>query len=307
MIRPTMFDAFINTMSKQHVAKQAARKIVNAANKNANDLETFAQTLIKDAHANVGHSTRIKEVDSTAKKIQRYLTEDFDTYNNKREEVLTMILGEKGVGSIVGDLGGIRFWGKDSELKKIYDTTIKYAKEKKDFAVTSFENYYGKGVNPYATKPTLGEVAKLKYKNIFGNIKNTIVTTAEKKAGYTRDNFNAFFKGLNIEGQVGGQYTTFWGDVEHLLYDLRQGKSIDFSHYTPEQTKIAKEIIKDYKALLQNNKMHKAFMKNYLSKVWGSLRNSELQNLDIPVFPEFLAGYAPSLRAENIMKLAKIN
>lgn len=78
------------------------------------------------------------------------------------------------------------------------------------------------------------------------------------------------------------------------------------SKLTDEQKIIAKSIINDYKALTANNKQHEVFNKEYLSKIWGSLRKSEIKGLDNPELPAFPQGFPDTLRAENIMKLAHV-
>ena len=139
MIKPTMFDAFVNTMKKSHIAKQSAKKAVAHAQQNAAKLEQTAQDILTKSGADAKVSCRVKSVDSTASKQIRYL-KDFDTYENKRNDVLNIILGS-GMREIIGDSYGMRFIynaektkGKDT-AKLIYDTMLDYAKNKKDFSI----------------------------------------------------------------------------------------------------------------------------------------------------------------------------
>ena len=291
MIKPTMFDAFVNTMKKSHIAKQSARKAVAHAQQNAAKLEQTAQDILTKSGADAKVSFRVKSVDSTASKQIRYL-KDFDTYENKRNDVLNIILGS-GMGEIIGDSYGMRFIynaektkGKDT-AKLIYDTMLDYAKNKKDFSVSVMENYFGNGIKPYADNSVMQNFAKLTYKNPRGQVCHTASVNAQKKSGYTRTNTNANIFGVNTEIQGGG-------------------KSPDLSKLTDEQKIIAKSIINDYKALTANNKQHEVFNKEYLSKIWGSLRKSEIKGLDNPELPAFPQGFPDTLRAENIMKLAHV-
>ena len=168
------------------------------------------------------------------------------------------------------------------------------------------ENYFGNGIKPYADNSVMQNFAKLTYKNPRGQVCHTASVNAPKKSGYTRTNTNANIFGVNTEIQGGGKLTTLWGDVEHFLYDVRMGKKPDLSKLTDEQKIIAKSIINDYKALTANNKQHEVFNKEYLSKIWGSLRKSEIKGLDNPELPAFPQGFPDTLRAENIMKLAHV-
>ncbi|GEM_PF-1802298 len=310
MIKPTMFDAFVNTMKKSHIAKQSAKKAVAHAQQNAAKLEQTAHDILTKSGADAKVSCRVKSVDSTASKQIRYL-KDFDTYENKRNDVLNIILCS-GMREIIGDSYGMRFIynaektkGKDT-AKLIYDTMLDYAKNKKDFSVSVMENYFGNGIKPYADNSVMQNFAKLTYKNPRGQVCHTASVNAPKKSGYTRTNTNANIFGVNTEIQGGGKLTTLWGDVEHFLYDVRMGKKPDLSKLTDEQKIIAKSIINDYKALTANNKQHEVFNKEYLSKIWGSLRKSEIKGLDNPELPAFPQGFPDTLRAENIMKLAHV-
>ena len=89
----------------------------------------------------------------------------------------------------------------------------------------------------------MDEFAKRQYKTIRGRVKETVAADALKPSGYTRDNINARINGVNTEIQVGGKFTTKWGDAEHFLYDIRQGKKLDLSELTPEQIKIVKKYV----------------------------------------------------------------
>ena len=51
MIKPTMFDAFVNTMKKSHIAKQSAKKAVAHAQQNAAKLEQTAHDILTKSFA----------------------------------------------------------------------------------------------------------------------------------------------------------------------------------------------------------------------------------------------------------------
>lgn len=302
MIKPTMFDAFVNTMKKSHIARQSARKIVAQTQLEAPKLEAAANDILVKSGIDATVSCRVKGINSTAAKQTRYL-EDFDTYQNHREEIMDIILG-KGMSELIGDSYGIRYTTNTPNANKLFESILDCAKHKKNFFVSSMENYHGKGIKPYASDELVNEFANLTYKNSRGIEKQTISTDALKKTGYTRANINGKIHGVNAETQIGGKFTNLWGDVEHFLYDVRMGKKIDLSKLTPEQKIIALEIEKDYSKLFRNKKSHQVFLDDYLNKIWDTLRASEVEGLSVPKLPDFPKGYSETLRADNIMKLA---
>lgn len=330
----TMFDAFVVTMSKnaQKNAKAIVREteqkagifsnsklntpeVIAKAKNNPDSLVAIAEELLASSKADAVISYRVKGVNSTADKIKK----KFDifknsSYENEQDKIKEIILGN-GVREIVGDSFGMRFILNSEKTGKMNNSTRVYRAmaEKhtpngntKGFSLTSFEDYYGKGVEPYSSKPVRDSFAHLKYISSQGTEKNTLVAFTKKPSGYTRTNTDALINGVKTEIQIGGKHTTKWGDVEHVLYDTRQGKRIDLSHYTDEQKQLANEIIREYKKLLGQPADVQAPYNKYLNEVWGNLRAAEQQNLSIPVLSGFPEGLPDVLRAENIMKLAHV-
>ena len=299
-----MFDAFVNTMMKPHIARNCARKINAQTKAKAQQLENFAKDILAESKVDASVSCRVKSVDSTASKLMKNIR-NFDSYENKREEILDIFLG-KGMGEIVGDSFGIRFTANTPDTSNFFHTIFTKAKSGKDFYVTGIENYHGAGIRPYADNGIMDNFAKLNYRTSRGIVKETTATNALKPSGYTRDNINGIINGVNTEIQIGGKHTTKWGDAEHWLYDIRQGKKADLSKLTKEQKKIALQLEREYSALLSRPKAHKYFVDNYLNKIWAYMRNSEIKGLEIPEFPSFPKGYPSVLKAENIIKLAHV-
>lgn len=297
----TMFDAFVHTMSKPHIAKQSARKIVADIQKNAGYTKRTANEILKKSGIEADVSCRVKSVDSTAAKQIRYL-KDFDTYEHSREQIQDIILG-KGMCEIIGDSYGIRYTLKSGNSENLFNAIANKSTSRADFFVKSIEDYHGKGIAPYAGKNILDKYASLTFKDSRGVVRKTTAIFAEKNSGYTRDNINATINGTNTEIQVGGKFTNPWGDAEHYLYDIRMGKPLDLSKLSTEQRQIALELQREYTKLLQNKKSNEFFTKNYLNKIWEYLRNSEIKGLEIPELPPFPAGYSDVLRADNILKL----
>lgn len=303
LIKPTMFDAFVNTMSKSHIARKSARKIVSESASHKAELENVAKEILTSSGVDAKYKVRMKDLDSTAKKITRYLQNDFDTYANKREEIMSIILGKKGIGEIIGDTGGIRFTAEHGDIDKIFSALLNRAKKDKKFAVEVFENYFGKGINPYASQGTVDDFAKLTYKNALGKTKHTAAVNAEKKTGYTRVNIGSQVDDVNTEIQVGGKFTNPWGDKEHPRYDWSIGKNPDMSKVVPEDLPVLEQYGAEYKKLLPNSKKHKQYMKEYMTKIWGALKQSEEKGLSVPEYPAFPSGFPDILKAETLMNV----
>ena len=297
--RPTMFDAFCKTM-QSHAAKESAKKLVAQAELVLPQFEKAAQDMLSRSGANAKVSCRAKSVTSTANKIQKNFR-NFKNYNEAREQIQDVILGD-GIKNMVGDSLGMRFTLNTPHSDRIYENIIK--QRSKNFQINYFEDYFGTGVQPYASNTIKDKFAKLQYIAPDGSKANTIVTSTEKPFGYTRTNINGTFAGINTEIQVGGKYTNRWGDAEHVLYDMRQGKTLDFSHYTKAQIKLAQQIQKAYEKVLINPALNAEYTNNYLNKIWGVLVDAERQCLCKPVFPPLPKGIPDILSAKNILKLA---
>ena len=67
-----MFDAFVNSLSKPHTVKRAAKKIAAELTKEKQQqIETTAHQILKEAGVNVDVSVRFKSLDSTEKKASK--------------------------------------------------------------------------------------------------------------------------------------------------------------------------------------------------------------------------------------------
>lgn len=309
----TLFDAYCKTMSKPEVANQHAARIVEDITQQSKELEKIANKILSDSGIDAKLSARVKGVDSTASKIKKkFAVFQKKGYESVKEQIYDIMFG-KGTREVVGDSYGFRYilnsektLGRESSLK-LYDSILEYQKSNpKNFTLTSFEDYYGKGIKPYGNTEIRDKFALLDYKTPSGKVKETIAAFTEKPAGYTRTNINARINGVNTEIQVGGVHTTKWGDIEHILYDMRQGKPLDMSKYTPEQKELAKKIQNAYAEVLERKNSNTAdeFSKKYLNKLWDSFRQAEVKNLAEPIYPQFPQGYPEILKVENLLKLA---
>lgn len=295
----TMFDAFCATMQKSSIAKRAAKESVRITEQSASQLEAKANEILKNSGANGVVTYRVKSIDSGASKIQKEFRGFAKKgYDSSKEQIHEIILGN-GPRELICDAYGMRFATNDTA--KIYNEMLR--QHNKNFQFTCFEDYFGKGLKPYAGENVANKFKNLTYKNSYGEMRNTIGVTAEKSSGYTRTNSNAIINGVKAEIQVGGQHTIKWGDAEHLLYDARQGKPMDLSHVKKEYIDLAKRIEAAYKNLLINPKLNKIYTENYLNKIWGALIDAETKGLATPIYPPLPKGIPALLSAENIMKL----
>lgn len=295
----TMFDAFCRTMQKSQVAKNASKESVKITEQYVAKLEAKANEILNNSGANGTVTYRVKSVDSGASKIQKEFKGFAKKgYDSSKEQIHEIILGN-GARELICDAYGMRFATNDTA--KIYNEMLR--QHNKNFQFTCFEDYFGKGLKPYAGDDIANQFKNLTYKNSYGETRNTIGVTAEKSSGYTRTNSNAIINGVKTEIQVGGKHTIKWGDAEHLLYDARQGKPMDLSHVKKEYIDLAKRIEAEYKNLLINPKLNKIYTENYLNKIWGALIDAETKGLATPIFPPLPKGISPLLSAENIMKL----
>ena len=287
----TLFDAYCKTMSKPEVANRHAARIVGDIEQKSNELKAIADKILKNSGVDAAVSARVKGVDSSASKIIKKFT-GFQKkgYESVKENIYDIMFG-KGTREVIGDS---------------YSILESSQQNSKNFSLTGFEDYYGKGITPYGNKAIRDKFAQLQYQTPSGKTKETVSSFTEKPAGYTRTNINARINGVNVEIQVGGKHTTKWGDVEHILYDMRQNKPLDMSKYTPEQKELALQIQKAYQEVLARKSAHTAdeFCEKYLNKLWESFREAEIKNLDTPMYPAFPKGFPEILKVENLLKLA---
>jgi len=295
----TMFDAFCKTMQKSSIAQKAAKESVKITEQKASQLEAKAHEILQNSGAKGSVTYRVKSVNSSASKIQKEF-KNFSKkgYDSSKEQINEIILGN-GPRELICDAYGMRF--NTNNTTKIYNEMLK--QHKNNFPITCFEDYYGKGLRPYAGEKMANKFKELTYNNSYGELRHTIGVTSEKASGYTRTNSNFVVNGIKGEIQVGGNHTIKWGDAEHLLHDIRQGKALDLSHVKKEHVELAKQIANEYQRLLTTPKLNKVYTDNYLNKIWGSLIDAETKGLAKPIYPALPNSIPSVLSAENIMKL----
>jgi hypothetical protein len=72
--------------------------------------------------------------------------------------------------------------------------------------------------------------------------------------------------GKKLELQLGG--SDLLGNKEHIFHNIRENKKINFAKYTPEEKKMAKELERRYRRLLNNDEGKKVY-ESYLNSCWG--------------------------------------
>ena len=335
--KPTLLDSFAEQLTNPKKLKNYIEKARKVSNKNIDETDKLFISAMESEGLNVFLLKKLPNESKEAFLQRLELAGDVDVFIQSRTKSLNSALkkAEKNIGKIkdyfievvddktqelsdeaqalfneftsdkrtyqkfidrINDMLGYRFIlnketkGNESVLEKIFNA-ISRKQKSSEIAFDTIESYYGNGVKPYSNEQIV--------KKYFGD--DVIFGEKLKPAGYTRINSDAHIKKINADVQFGGFHTSVWGDVEHILYDLRQGKKLDLSHYDDEQKKIAFSVIREYKKLLKNDDLNSKYS-GYLTKVWNSARKAEQQQskLVLPPLPE---GISPILNAENLLKL----
>lgn len=345
-IKPTFLDSFVSSVEKvtpnktkmlNNTSKNRAIAIWNSV-----EIEKKLASLIKGLKGHAEISYRVKGLPSSMDKnikeignrqesffdyISKYLNPLSNTANANKtaseldgiryknfmesfslKDDLKSLSNNKIVAkSLVGDMFGGRiivkneaFINKNGVKVNSYEEITKRLctlHDKGKIKILSVENYHGKGIKGYAS-----EVIKETFAAT-----GVPVSTKVKTAGYTRMNINVEIDGVLTEIQIGGRHTTPFGEGEHLLYDMRQNKTLHLHKYTPEQKVIAQQIKRSVRKVYKNEKAKQAYEK-YLNSVWAYLRNAESNSMDIQMsqLPKIPKGLPEVLDAQNIFKLAPV-
>jgi hypothetical protein len=197
---------------------------------------------------------------------------------------------------LVGDQLGLRISAniETKNGKDVSDLVFKSLGnlgKKNQIKTTLIENYHGEGIAPYTTEASIE-----KYFDI-----GTTYAQKVKKYGYTRVNSDIKINGVNGEFQYGGKHTTPWGEKEHIFHDKRTGKSLNTSHFTPEQKELANKITTAYEKVINNPQKDEQYAL-YLRDVWKNSRLAEQKGIEFvpPTLPD---GIDNILSIENVFKL----
>lgn len=208
---------------------------------------------------------------------------------------------------LIGDQLGLRYIQNKETVggKNVTDTitsNLSSLHGKDQISLRQYENYKGRGIKPYTTEQRAGHVTDLRYIDENGNVKNVIYAETVKPLGYTRINADAKINSVNTEIQIGGNHTTDFGDVEHVLYDIRSNKSLDMSGLSKEQKALAKEVAKEYKKVLENKELYGRY-NDYLPEIWNASRTAE-GNQSLLACAPVPSGLSEVLSHESLLKLA---
>jgi len=291
----TFYDALLNTYSKSNVAKQFARQVNTLATNFKGKVDDVLKPLCDDFGE---YGSRVKKTAKITGKVPKGLSE------LTPEDTIAYITSGN-FRNVIGDGNGARIiFDNAKDYNKFMKRLIKAHKNKQvDLQIACVENYHGKGVKPYIDDAIMDDLQKLSYVDGAGNIRNTTVLNKIKKAGYTRANTDLYINGVRVEFQIGGKYTTKFGEVEHYLYDMRQTGVIDLSHLSPEQRQLFYKMREAYQSII-NDKVRNPKFEKYLTDIWYTLRIAEEKGFkEFPKLPKPPKGIPEILSGENLMLL----
>lgn len=106
---------------------------------------------------------------------------------------------------------------------------------------------------------------------------------------------------IKVEFQIRGEEVNKFAEVEHIPYDLREGKQIDLTKYNPEQRILINKIQKESKKLSQNEQLNTEYNK-YLEKCYDYHFSKEYGvTLPKPKLPE---GINEVMDMDSLFKLS---
>lgn len=290
--RGIFFDAFKEFNSRPHMAKKLSKDIFAASGK----VKANADAILKPICDDLGEfGSRLKKIPKINGKIPKAMSEltldEFKEY---------LMLGK--VTNLMGDGYGARIIiNNPKDVPKLIKRLINLHNEGK-IKISLVENYRGNNINPYINGNFLRQFEELSYKSIEGLERHVNVLNKVKKAGYTRANMDIFINGVKTEFQIGGKYTTRFGEVEHYLYDMRGFGNPDLSKLSSEQRQLF-DLMKEKYILVAKNKKTDKIYNDYLSDIWNRLKNAEEKGLLFPELPDPTEGIPKILSIKNLFKL----
>ncbi len=283
--KTTLWDAFKEFNSKPHMAKKLAIGVNEAAQKIMPDADRILRPICSDL-GEFGH--RIKNIDKIKCKIPRAMKEL--TFDDGIEYI-----NSGKISNVIGDGYGARIIiNNPDDVSKLIKRLLN-AHKKNEIKISLVENYRGKGINPYINDENLQLLQEVS--------RNSSVTVNKlKNAGYTRTNMDIFINGQKIEFQIGGRYTTRFGEIEHYLHDMRLNSTTNLSKLNDSQKELFYKMRKDYLLILGNKKLNEQY-EDYLTKVWRILKTAEENVLPFPELPDSPEVIPKILSAKNLFKL----
>ncbi len=192
---------------------------------------------------------------------------------------------------MIGDAIGGRVILPTGNAKEV-DTAVSQLTEgikKGDIKLSELNNYKGKDGLPYFTDQhvlQIQEAHAIAQKNGLVDTPLDVISGSHPKAvknsGYTTTQMNATTRnGANIELQIRGPEIQKLGEIEHLVYDLRQGKSIPAN--------LPNEISEKMNTLSHTLKtLPKDAYDDYMGYLTQAYRNARLRETGVTEIPELI-------------------
>lgn len=261
-----------------------------------------------------------KKILSKAKKIlAKKIVEGFDSIGYKQREISNFSTDINQVSNEIRDAIGVRFTIKPPH-KNLNNLPIIER-------VKAFENHmsnqinqltemlidicqttdskmnkvalYG-GENRYFSPKNIQRLNSLEDLDIFEtNLPNGYITTQGKLV--MKVNHNGKNIPVKVEFQIRGEEVNKFAEVEHIPYDLREGKKLDFKKYSPEQRKLLNKIEKESKRINEDTSLKTAY-NEYLKKCYN-YHYAKDYGIDLPL-PNLPKGISEVLNQENLFKLS---
>ncbi len=281
----TFLDAFKEFNSQPFRIKKLAKEI----KKTAVSLQDAVKPVLKPICDDYGvFGSRVKDIKKITGKLPRAINE------MTLEDAVDWILKGK-ITNVVGDSYGTRIIVDDlKNVPKLLEKLRDLHKNKK-IRIALVENYRGNGVNPYINGNNMRLLSEVEPSG-------SVVLNKIKNAGYTRTNMDLYLNDTRFEFQIGGNYTTRFGEIEHYLYDMRSNGVPDLSQLSKSQKDLFYKIKQQYVSI--GNKKDKLY-REYLTKIWKTLKIAEEKNKPFPQLPKIPDGISDILSAENLFKLEK--
>lgn len=281
----TFFDAFKAYQSQKGSVRRLAQDIFQRAEKVTPEAKETFEPLSKGLGI---FGQRTKKVKKMTGKISKALTKISD------DDLMELI--RKGqMHNIIGDAYGSRVILNDLGNTEKFMARLLKKHDAGKIKILGVENYHGKRIKPYLDDKILSRIAQ--HEGI--SVANTV-----REAGYTRVNIDILVNGLKTELQLGGKYTTRFGEIEHYLYDMRGHGNVDVSKLNFFQKSIFSKMKNEYVKLCKDSSKNAEYQK-YLTKIWKTLKKAEEKNLPFPKLPKPSKGIPEILSAENLFKLEK--
>lgn len=291
--RGIFLDAFKAYNSKPHMVNKISKSVFSTSER----VLPKAKNVFAEMCDNLGSfNIRQKSLKKLKSKIPNAL-------NELSLSETTELFNKGGIKDLIGDGCGTRIVLNNAESRKELLSRLINAHNSGKITLQKVENYHGKGIKPYLDNDDLMKLQELEYIDAFGRRQGVQIVDKIKEAGYTRVNMDLLVNGGRTEFQIGGKYTTRFGEVEHYLYDMRRKGSINLAKLSEAQKNLFNKMREKYLQIIKNPSQKDKY-NDYLTNVWKSLKEAENGNIKFQ-FPELPIGLPKILSAEYLFKFEK--